>query len=254
MSIVLSTPLPTFSLPLPTFSFSTETMLAVTSIAVTSLLAAIVYSLIPSFIDVRPPLSAKDMVDNLLEQGWEGALDEIDMGLMIEGLYKAYPHMTMAEERSIRRFFLDKSKPLEPKPVLVKPLEVKPLESKLAEFKPLEAAPLSSKEVEEALFTPSPRMPSNPQTPQAANTPSSSRATSPNHQTLDKNILFILSEHPQGSTSREILTDLRGGYPDLGKTDVNSRLYSLLKDKAVTKSIPSTGSGYSTSPLWKVAP
>lgn len=242
MSLVLST-------PLPTFSFSTETMLAVTSIAVSSLLAAIVYSLIPSFIDVRPPLSAKDMVDNLLEQGWEGALDEIDMGLMIEGLYKAYPHMTMAEERSIRCFFLDKSKH-----VPVKPLEAKPLESKLAEFKPLEAAPLSSKEVEEALFTPSPRMPSNPQTPQAANTPSSSRATSPNHQTLDKNILFILSEHPQGSTSREILTDLRGGYPDLGKTDVNSRLYSLLRDKAVTKSIPSTGSGYSTSPLWKVAP
>lgn len=242
MSLVLST-------PLPTFSFSTETILAVTSIAVTSLLAAIVYSLIPSFIDVRPPLSAKDMVDNLLEQGWEGALDEIDMGLMIEGLYKAYPHMTMAEERSIRRFFLDKSKPLEPKPVLVKLAESKP-----AEFKPLEAAPLSSKEVEEALFTPSPRMPSNPQTPQAANTPSSSRATSPNHETLDKNILFILSEHPQGSTCREILTDLRGGYPDLGKTDVNSRLYSLLRDKAVTKSIPSTGSGYSTSPLWKVAP
>jgi len=239
MSLVLSTPLPAVYLPLPTFSFSTETILAVTSIAATSLLAAIVYSLIPSVSDVRPPLSAKDMLENLLEQGWEGALDEIDMGLMIEGLYKAYPYMTVAEERSIRSFFLDKAAPL----------SSKTLEAAPAAFKSLDAAPLSSKHIEEALFTPSPRMPSNPQTPQAANSPSSSRAPSPNHETLDKNILFILSENTQGRTSREILTDLRGGYPDLGKTDVNSRLYSLLRDKAVTK-----GSSTSEAPLWKVAP
>ena len=246
MSLVLSTPLPAFYL-------STESILAVTSIAATSLLAAIVYSMIPSFSDARPPLSAKDMLDNLLEQGWEGALDEVDMGLMIEGLYRAYPHMTMSEERSVRRFFLDRAAPIEAAPLSSKPLQAKPVEPKPLEAAPLTKplSPLSSKEVEEALFTPRPRMPaSNPQTPQAANTPSSSRAQSPNHETLDKNILFILSEHSHGRTSREILADLRGGYPDLGKTDVNSRLYSLLRDKAVMKSPSSTGSA---SPIWKLA-